>query len=122
MGSKGTVICVGCPLGCEITLTIDDSGEVTKISGNSCKEGKIYAVDEYKNPLRVLTATVLTEDSCQPLLPVRTDRPIPRSKLTEAMPVLAKVRAKPELKAGDILVHNLLGTGSNVVATSSLPC
>jgi len=122
MESKETVICVGCPMGCEITLTIDDNGEVSKITGNSCKEGKTYAVDEYKNPVRVLTATVLTEDSCQPLLPVRTDRPIPRSKLIEAMPVLAKVRAKPELEAGDILVHNLLGTGSNVVATSSLPC
>jgi CxxC motif-containing protein len=122
MGSKGTVICVGCPMGCEITLTIDASGEVSNIVGNSCKEGKKYAVDEYRNPLRVLTATVLTEDSCQPLLPVRTDRPMPRSKLIDAMSVLAKVRAKPELEAGDILVHNLLGTGSNVVATSSLPC
>jgi CxxC motif-containing protein len=122
MGSKGTVICVGCPMGCEIVLTIDDNGEVSQITGNSCKEGKTYAVDEYRNPLRVLTATVLTEHSCQPLLSVRTDRPMPRSKLTEAMSVLAKVRAKPELKAGDILVHNLLGTGSNVVATSNLPC
>ena len=122
MTRRESVICVGCPLGCEVILTIDGNGEVSQITGHSCKEGKNYAVDEYQNPVRVLTATVLTEDSSQPVLPVRTDRPIPRTKLTAAMCVLAKVRAKPTLKAGDTLISNLLGTDCNVVATSDLPC
>jgi CxxC motif-containing protein len=114
------VICVGCPSGCEVTLTIDDKGEVTKITGNRCKEGKKYATEEYRNPVRVLTATVLTQGSSQPLLPVRTDKPILKARLSEGMRVLVKVRAKPPLKTGDILVPNLLNTGANIIATSDL--
>lgn len=121
MARKEHVICVGCPLGCEVVLAIADKAEVTEVTGNACKEGKKYAIEEYKNPVRVLTATVLTQNSSQPLLSVRTDKAILKTRLTEGMCVLAKVRAKPTLKAGDILIANLLGTGSNVVATSDLP-
>ena len=104
-----------------MTLAVGDKEEVTEVTGNACKEGKKYAIEEYKNPVRVLTATVLTQNSSQPLLSVRTDKGIPKTRLTGGMCVLAKVRAKPTLKAGDILVANLLDTGSNVVATSDLP-
>ena len=121
MARKEHVICVGCPLGCEVILAVDDKVEVTEVSGNACKEGKKYAIEEYKNPVRVLTATVLTQNSSQPLLSVRTDKAILKTRLTEGMCVLAKVRAKPTLKTGDILIANLLGTSSNVVATSDLP-
>lgn len=121
MARKEHVTCVGCPLGCEVTLAVGDKEEVTEVTGNACKEGKKYAIEEYKNPVRVLTATVLTQNSSQPLLSVRTDKAILKTRLTEGMCVLAKVRAKPRLEAGDILVANLLDTGSNVVATSDLP-
>jgi len=120
MQREVNVICVGCPSGCEVTLTIDDKGEVTKITGNRCKEGKKYATEEYENPVRVLMATVLTQGSSQPLLPVRTDKPILKTRLSEGMRVLARVRAKPPLKAGDMLVPNLLNTGANIIATSDL--
>lgn len=121
MAREEKIICVGCPLGCEITLVIDETAEVTKVTGNKCKEGRDYAIKEYKSPVRVLTATILTEGSSQPLLPVRTDKPILVTKLREGMRVLAKVRAKPPLRAGDIFISNLLDTGANVVATGNLP-
>jgi CxxC motif-containing protein len=121
MSTEEKIICVGCPLGCEVTLVVDDGGEVTGVSGNKCKQGREYAIKEYSNPVRVLTATVLAEGSSQPLLPVRTDKPILTTRLREAMRVLAKVRAKPPLRAGDVVVRNLLDTGADVVATSSLP-
>ena len=120
MVTEAKVICVGCPLGCGILLTIGERKEVTKASGNKCKEGRAYAIKEHENPVRVLTATVLTQDSSKPLLPVRTDKPISKTSLRESMRVLAKVRAKPPLRAGDVLVTNLLDTGANVVSTSHL--
>ena len=52
MRGEKVIICVGCPLGCEITLTLNDNGEVSKVSGNSCQEGKAYALEEYMNPVR----------------------------------------------------------------------
>ena len=45
------IICVGCPLGCEVKLTLNDNNEVTGVDYNKCKEGEKYAVEEFKNPV-----------------------------------------------------------------------
>ena len=120
MANEEKITCIGCPLGCSITIAIDDKGEVTSIDGYKCKAGKKYALEEYHNPVRVLTATVLTQDGSQPLLPVRTAAPIIKTKLPEVMRVLAKVRARPPIRIGDAIISNVLNTGVNVVATADL--
>ncbi|MDI6616071.1 MAG: DUF1667 domain-containing protein [Syntrophaceae bacterium] len=120
MAQKKTFICIGCPLGCRVTLTIDGKGAVAGFAGNKCKEGEKYVLEEYTNPVRTLTATVLTEGSSQPLLAVRTSRPIVKTKLAEGMAVIAKVRARPPLKIGDVVVPNLLDTGADIVASGNL--
>lgn len=121
MSEEQGIICIGCPMGCAVTLTIDDDGKVAGITGHKCKEGQKYVLDEYKNPVRTLTATLLTQDSSQPLLSVRTTAPIQKTKLAPGMTALAKVRAKPPIKIGDVITSNLLDTGVDVVATSDLP-
>jgi CxxC motif-containing protein len=120
VAKEKTLICIGCPLGCEVKLTINDKGEVVGLAGNKCKEGEKYVLEEYKNPVRTLTATVLTENSSQPLLAVRTRKPILKTMLGQGMEVLAKVRVKPPVKMGDVIVPNLLDTGVDVVASSHL--
>ena len=37
--------CIGCPLGCAITVTMD-GGNVVSITGNTCKRGSDYAAKE----------------------------------------------------------------------------
>jgi len=118
---EAMIICVGCPLGCDVKLTLNDKSEVTEVDDNKCKEGKEYALEEFKNPVRTLTATVLTESSSKPLLPVRTSRPILKTLLVQSMADIAKARAKPPIKMGDVIVPNLLDTGVDVVASSDLP-
>lgn len=120
MANEEKIICVGCPLGCEVTLTIEGQGEITGYSGNACKEGKEYTSEEYRNPVRVLTTTIPTENSSQPLLPVRTGKPILKTMLKQGALELARVRVKPPIKIGDIIVSNLLHTGVDVVAGSDL--
>jgi len=115
-----TVICIGCPMGCEIKLTVGAKGEITKISGNRCKEGKSYAPQEYKNPVRILTATVKTANSSRPLLPVRSARPILKRLLLPSMPVLAGITVTAPVRVGDVVVPNLLDTGVDVIATGEL--
>ena len=122
MSRVETVICIGCPMGCEIKLSIDDRGEIIKVSGNRCKEGRAYAPQEYKNPVRVLTATLKTANSLRPLLPVRTGEPILKKLLLRSMPVLAKVVVEPPVKIGQVVVPNLLNTGIDVIATDDLLC
>lgn len=110
-------ICIGCPMGCQVTVIVDESGDIAKVTGHGCKEGKEYVQSEYRNPVRVLTTTVLVESSKRSTLPVRTNRPIPKASLQEAMLVLAQVKVKPPLKTGQTIVPNILNTGADVVAT-----
>lgn len=121
MAKQERIVCIGCPLGCEVKLTVDEKGDVVDIADYKCKEGQKYVLEEYRNPVRVLTATVRTRSSVQPLLPVRTNRPIPKTMLHQGMLELAKVRAKPPIASGDVIIPDLLGTKAEVVATSDLP-
>jgi CxxC motif-containing protein len=114
------IICLGCPLGCIVKLTLDHENNVINVAGNKCKEGEKFAVNELRNPVRVLTATVLTQQSIQPLLPVKTDKPIDKKLLRQSMLLLAKVRTKPPIRMGDVIVSNLLNTKANIVATRDL--
>jgi CxxC motif-containing protein len=114
------IICIGCPLGCETTLKIDDQGEVIKITGTKCKEGRQYVLEEYRSPVRVLTATVLTQKSIRPLFPVRTSRPLLKTQLKEAAKALAGVKVKPPIRVGQIILSNLMNTGVDVIATDDL--
>ena len=115
------IICIQCPLACRIKLTVDDTGNITEIADYQCKIGKSYAEQEYKSPQRVLTATVKTEGSVRPLLPVRTNRPIPKDMLGDCMCVLVDMKVKPPLAIGDTIVPDILGTGVDVVCTDDLP-
>ena len=122
MPKEETVVitCVACPLGCQVRLTVDDGGEVLEIEDNECKEGKKYAVEEYRNPVRVLTATVLTSGSRHALLPVRTNKPILRDIMRRGMSEIARVKVKPPVKEKQSIISNLLNTGADVIASGEL--
>jgi CxxC motif-containing protein len=125
MPKEETVVitCVGCPLGCPIRLTVDANGkvtEVTNISGRKCKAGDKYAIEEYKNPVRVLTATVRTSSMRHPLLAVRTSKPMLKHLLRPVMYELAKVQVKPPVKIHQVLITNVLDTGADVITSCDL--
>lgn len=113
------IICVGCPMGCLVTLTIDNE-EVAAITGNRCKQGERYVIEEYRNPVRTLTATLLTRGSSRPLLPVRTAVPVPKTKMLSMAKALANIRVKPPIKTGEVVVAGESGIGVDVVATTDL--
>jgi CxxC motif-containing protein len=114
------IICIGCPLGCHVMLTLGQDGGITNVSGNQCKEGRKLAIAELQHPERVLTTSVLTEDSRRRLLPVRTDRPVPRHRLPEIIRATANIRVKPPVKVGQEIAHDILGTGANLISTGTL--
>lgn len=114
------IICVGCPLGCRVTLTISPDSEIQNMVGNQCREGKKYIMAEFQKPMRIFTATVLTEGSSRRLLSVRTDRPVPKTMLRDLMREVARIRIKPPVKMGQNIVPNILKIGTNIVATGSL--
>lgn len=114
------IICVGCPLGCHVILSIGSSGDITDVSGNECKQGKKYARQEYENPVRVFTATVMTIGSTRHLLPVRTNIAIPKEKLMECARLISKKTVEPPMNIGDIVIPNILDTGADLICSSDL--
>ena len=114
------ITCIGCPLGCAVRLSLDNKGEVIDIADNKCKQGQKYVLEEYKHPMRLLTATVLTQNSHQPLLSIRTDKPIAKSMLVQAMSELAQIKVRPSIRIGEVVKTNILGSGANIIATSDL--
>lgn len=48
--------CIGCPLGCSLTVTIEN--DEIKVTGNTCKRGEAYAKKEVTDPKRIVTSTV----------------------------------------------------------------
>jgi CxxC motif-containing protein len=116
---KKKMICIGCPMGCY--LTVDYVGtKISEVSGNRCKVGLEYAEKEVSNPERTLTTTVKVKHGHLPLVSVRTDKPIPKSRIFDAMNLLAKVEVEAPVKIRETIIKNLLNTDVNIVATKNI--
>lgn len=113
------LICVICPVGCEILATIEN-GKLKKIKGYRCEQGKDYAKEEFTSPSRILTATVSVKSRQVGQLPVRSTKPLPRQKLEKAMFSLVSINLKPPIKEGQLILEDILNTGVDIVATRDL--
>jgi CxxC motif-containing protein len=117
--TQTTIICVGCPFGCKVTLMLTSDLKIEGMVGNRCNQGKKYVSSEFRSPLRVFTSTVSTEDTHR-MLPVRTDKPVHKDQLKELARFIARLRIKPPVETGQEIVHDILGTGANLIATGTL--
>ena len=113
------VTCIVCPMGCEIKLKVKGR-KIEDTQNARCSRGIKYAKQEYCNPQRVLTTTVKIKKGNLPLLPVRVDRPIAKSKLKECMRYLARVEVRAPVKLGQVIVSNILNTRANVISTRNM--
>lgn len=117
MAKERLLTCIVCPRGCQMRVELGDGGEVLKVEGNFCKRGLVYANDECTNPKRTITSTVRCKSGV--VLPVKTDRTVPKEKMFEVMAEINSVVAEDGLKIGDIIIENVCDTGANVVATAN---
>lgn len=113
------IICTVCPRGCHITVA-GDGENIKNIEGYICKRGLEYAQNEYINPVRILTTIVKVEDKENELIPVRSEKPLPRNKIFDCMDVIKKTSVKTPVKRYDVVIENICGTGINIVATKDL--
>jgi CxxC motif-containing protein len=117
---KEELTCIVCPISCRIEVRIEE-GKATEISGYKCLKGKEYAAEEAVAPKRMLTTTVLLENGALPLLSVRTEKPIPKTRLFEAMEVLRRTKVSAPVELGQVVVKNLLDLDVDVIATRRAP-
>ena len=101
------LICIMCPMGCELNVTKEKSGNI-KVTGNTCVRGEIYGKEEVTAPKRMLTALVRTSKG---VLPVKTTKLIPKDKVFAVNAEIGKLNLK-SAKSGDKIIKNVLGTGA----------
>jgi len=110
------ITCINCPMGCRMTVTLSDAGEVLRVEGNTCARGDRYARQESVLPLRMITAVVPVRGSAVPLS-VKTASPVPKKQIPEIMDALRALELSAPIAAGEAVLRNVCGTGVDVIAT-----
>jgi len=111
--------CIGCPMGCQLTVTLDEDGNFQSVTGYSCKVGKEYAPNEIANPTRMVTSVLLVP-GCGTPLSVKTARAIPKRLIFDCLKEIRNAKITLPVKIGDVIVSDVCGTGIDVVATRNL--
>jgi len=113
------LICIGCPTGCVLHAEISGEGDV-HITGNTCKIGVTYGTKECTNPTRILTSSVEVIGVDKVMLPIKTERDVPKDKIIECMKALKGIKVKAPINIGDIILKDVANTGVNFIATKSI--
>lgn len=114
-------VCIGCPLGCNLSVDIADNGEVS-VTGNTCNIGAEYGKKEVTNPTRILTSVVKVNGGTIPMVSVKTKSDIPKGKIMECMKALKEITVRAPIHIGDVIVENIAGTGVSITATKEIEC
>ena len=118
MREEQRITCISCPVGCRMTVTVED-GQVVRVENNSCKRGEVYARQESVRPMRMVTAVAPVEGSARPVS-LKTREPVPKEKIMDVMAAIRGLKLKPPILIGDVLLEVAAGTGVSLVATRSL--
>ncbi len=123
------LICIGCPVGCLITAGRNEDGSFA-ITGNTCKKGEAYAINELTAPVRTVTSFIRVKEGPEAendgkrltarTVPVKTAAEIPKEKIDECMAQIRAASVYPPVKVGDVLIENAAGTSIPVIATGNI--
>lgn len=121
MMEKRNLICIGCPLGCPVTVAMDGS-RILSVTGNSCPRGEAYARKEVTNPTRIVTSTVRVSGSKTGAVTVscKTRTDVPKQKIFDVIRDIKAVTMQAPVRIGDIIRPNVAGTGVDMVATKDI--
>ncbi len=110
--------CIVCPVSC--ILSVDEKDNEVQVNGNQCKRGRVFGVNEYNDPKRMITTTVKIENAKIKRLPVISTDEIPKSRLIELAKELYKITVDTPVLRGDIIVKNIGETGVDIIATRTI--
>ena len=114
--------CIGCPLGCRLDVLLDEQGEVTLVTGNTCPRGEKYARKEVTSPTRIVTSSVRVYGSTkgERMVPLKTATGIPKGKIMDVIRDLAGVSVPCPVHIGDVILKDVAGTGVDAIATKDV--
>jgi len=116
---KKEIICTVCPRGCHIQ--VEGEGEkILSVEGYGCKRGLEYSSAEFAHPVRILTTTVKLAGVQNDLLPVRSNKPLPKEKVMDCMEIIRATAVKAPVDRYAVIIPNICDTGVDIVATKTV--
>lgn len=112
------LICINCPMGCPLTVTMD--GDSLTVTGNTCPRGEDYAKKEVLSPTRIVTSSVRVNGGTIARVSVKTKTDIPKGKIFDVMKEIRTARVDAPVAMGDVVIADCAGTGVEVIATKSV--
>ena len=111
--------CIGCPLGCQITVK-SENGKIVSVNGNTRKRGEDYARKEVTAPARIVTTTVKVSGGNTSVVSVKTKADLPKEKMFDCIRALKEVTVQAPVENGNVVLKNVLDTGVDIVATKKV--
>ena len=115
--------CILCPNGCNLEAEAEAEAEGTtllNLTGNLCEQGREYVERELRDPRRSIASSVLVEGGELPLVSVRLTAPVPKAQIFDVMAQIKTCRLAAPVEAGRLVIADVLGLGSDVVATKAV--
>lgn len=112
------LVCIVCPRSCRMTITSE--GDELVVTGNTCKRGKEFAINEMTDPRRTVCTTVRTSFASVPVLPVRVSGAIPKNKIFDLMHEVNRITVSKRIGREEVIVPNILDLGVDLIATSNI--
>ena len=69
---------------------------------------------------RSVTSTVLVKDGVRRLVPVKTEKEVPKEKIFACMEEIRRLTVKAPVWVGQVVMENIAGTGVALVATRNV--
>ena len=104
-------------MGCR--LQVEQVGDAFCVSGNQCKRGEDYGIQEMTAPRRIVTCLVKVEGTDK-ILSVKTSQGVPKDMVFDCIQAIKNRKWKTPIAQGDVLIEDLLGTGVCVIATKTV--
>ncbi len=113
------LICINCPMGCMLTVTLDDEGKVLSVSGNTCPRGDAYGRKEVTNPTRIVTSSLPVSGAhgSMAMVSVKTASDIPKGMIFDVIKDIKDLVVEAPVHIGDVVRENVAGTGVDMIAT-----
>ncbi|PRR76932.1 hypothetical protein CLLI_26660 [Clostridium liquoris] len=110
-------ICKGCEDKCVVSLDWDE--ENMEINGNRCEEAFSYAKEARYDNKDIFTTLVRIKGAKCNVVPVKSSKPMDKKLWVECSKALSMLHVGAPIKIGDVVCHNLLNTGVDILCTKN---
>jgi CxxC motif-containing protein len=90
------------------------------IGGFRCEKGAEYGKNEFCIPKRIFTSSIKISGANRRMLPIRSNRPVPKEKLMDCMKEIRKISLNAPILEKQVIIPDILHTGADIIASMTL--